>query len=267
MGQHFLIDGNIVRKIVDAGEVSKDDAVAEIGPGAGALTVELAERGARVAALELDHGFVRLLRDLCEPYPAVTLVQGDALQVDWPYFIARHFGEGAPAKLIANLPYNISTPLLYALLEQQFPFGSAVLMFQKEVARKITAGPGDEEYGGLSVLCRYYTHSKILFNVSRNVFWPPPAVDSAVVSLKPVRHLLNEDEEAIIWLLVRGFFQQRRKTCLNGLLNVYDTWSRQAAAELLDQAAIAPHARPEELSVQQFAKLSRIIYNYCNQNE
>lgn len=266
MGQHFLIDGNVVRKIVEAGQVSRGDAIVEIGPGAGALTMALAGCGARVTALELDRGLIRLLQDLFEPYPTVTVIQGDALQVEWPQFTAAHFGEGVPVSLIANLPYNISAPLLYALFEQGFPFSSAVLMFQKEVARRVTAGRGDEEYGGLSALCRYYARSEILFNVSRNVFWPRPAVDSAVVGMRPVPRLLGEGEEKTFWKLVQGVFQQRRKTCVNGLMNLYK-WPRQVAEKLLESAAITFNSRPEELSMEQFANLSRIIYNYCKQNQ
>jgi 16S rRNA (adenine1518-N6/adenine1519-N6)-dimethyltransferase len=260
-GQNFLIDSNVVQNIVEAASVENGDAVVEVGPGAGALTLALAGRKARILALEVDRGLVRLLRDLLQSCPAVKVVQGDALKADWRALCRLYFGEGEKVKLVSNLPYNISTPFVYSLLKQLLPFERAVLMFQREVAERITAMPGDGNYGALTVLCQYYAAPGILFKVSRHVFWPRPKVDSAVLSLTPRERLLTAHQEPYFWRIVQGSFQQRRKTMLNNLLNLYD-WPRDAAAGMLLQASIEPSARPETVSLQKFAKLSRIIYNY-----
>jgi 16S rRNA (adenine1518-N6/adenine1519-N6)-dimethyltransferase len=260
-GQNFLIDGNVVQKIAAALEVKRGEAVVEVGPGLGALTQALAGLDARILALELDRGLVRLLQELMKPLAAVTVVQGDALQVDWRALCRSYFGAVTAVKLVSNLPYNISSPFMYALLKQNFPFSRAVLMFQKEVAERIVAPPGDGSYGGLSVLCQYYAAGKILFKVSSRVFWPRPGVESAVMLLTPREKALSAGEEAFFWRVVQGSFQQRRKTLLNSLIKVF-SWPRETAAGLLRQALIEPSARPETLSVYEFAKLSRILYNY-----
>jgi 16S rRNA (adenine1518-N6/adenine1519-N6)-dimethyltransferase len=265
-GQNFLIDGNVVQKIVAALDVARGEAVVEVGPGVGALTQALAGREARIVALELDRGLVRLIQDLMQPFAAVKILQGDALQADWRSLCLHYFGAGVVAKLVSNLPYNISSPFMYTLLKQNFPFSRAVLMFQKEVAERIVAPPGDSNYGALSVLSQYYTAGEFLFKVSPNVFWPRPGVESGVLLFTPREKVLDEGQEAFFWKTVQGSFQQRRKTLLNSLSRVFSI-PKEKAAGLLEEALIKPSARPETLSVSQFAKLSRIIYNYYNNTD
>ncbi len=261
LGQNFLIDANIVRKIVSAAEIQRDDRVIEVGPGAGALTVSLAHAGAKLIVLEIDRGLVKLLKNLFEAWPQVVIKEQDVLQVDWITLAGNLGAEKGAVKLISNLPYNISGPFMYNLFRAGFPFSTALLMFQKEVARRLVAKPGDHDYGALSVLSQYYCRGNILFDVSKNVFWPRPRVDSAVLKLKPRRRDLSESEEQLFWEIVQGVFQQRRKTLPNGMARLFDL-SRSRLVELLEEVPLSPTARPEELSVIQFAKLSRIIYNY-----
>jgi len=259
LGQNFLIDANIVRKIEAAVEAVPGDKIIEVGAGAGALTLALARPGIELTVLEIDKGLVRLLKDILPQRPEVKISHKDVLEVNWRQFL----GEAAPGgknKLVSNLPYNISGPFMYNLFKESFPFERAVLMFQKEVAMRLLANPGDSDYGSLSVLCRYYTEGRTLFNVSKNVFWPRPKVGSAVILLRPRKRTLTTGEEAVFWKLVQGVFRQRRKTILNGLLSIYSC-SRDEATLLLNEANIDTLSRPEELSVEQFALLARITYN------
>ena len=261
-GQNFLIDANIVRKIIAAAEIQEGDAVIEVGPGAGALTLNLARLGADVVALEIDRGLVRMLEDIFQPWPSVRIIAQDALEVNWQDLINSHFSAGKQVKLISNLPYVISGPFLYNLLKECFPFKFAVLMFQKEVARRLVADPGDSDYSGISVLSRYYTEGKILFYVSNNVFWPRPKVGSSVIKLQPRLRELSNGEEEHFWFIVQGVFQQRRKTIFNNMVRLFPH-ARADLAKMLAKASIDPSVRPEQLTVNQFANLARIIYNYC----
>ena len=174
MGQNFLIDRNIAAKIVEAAALRGGDPVVEIGPGAGALTAALAVSGMRVVAVELDRGLAAALAKMLLPWKNVSVLLEDALRVDWGALQRCYFAPGEAVTLLSNLPYNISTPFLYALYKQGFPFKKAILMFQKEVAQRLTAEPG-RDYGALSVLSRYYTIPEILFSVSRSSFWPRPS--------------------------------------------------------------------------------------------
>ncbi len=263
MGQNFLIDANIVRKIVNAAEIKTGDAVIEVGPGAGALTLSMARKRARLLVIEIDRGLTRLLGDLLEPWPQVTILEQDALHVSWDKQVEQIKPGQGNIKLISNLPYKISGPFMYNLFKAKFPFSMAVLMFQKEVARRLVAGPGDPDYSTMSVLCRYYCEGKILFDVSKNVFFPRPKVGSAVLKLVPRRKDLTGKEEKLLWEIVQGAFQQRRKTILNSMDRLFDI-SRNRLTELLEKVPLSPAARPEELSVGEFAKLTRITYNYLN---
>ncbi len=265
LGQNFLIDRNIVQKIVAAAAVEPGEAVLEIGPGIGALTAELARGDGQILALELDQGLARLLEEVLRPFTRVTVISGDALKADFLALANKYFPPGTPVKLVSNLPYYISSTLMYRIFEQKFPFARAVLMFQKEVAQRLLAEPGEAGYGSLSVLCRYYSSGTFLFNVSKQVFWPRPEVDSAVIMLVPRPPVLSPDEEALLWRIVKGSFQQRRKTLLNSLSKIFP-WDKEILSTLLAQAAIKPATRPELLSIDQFAKLTRILYNYKRGN-
>jgi len=259
-GQNFLIDGNIVRKIITALETEQGDSVVEIGPGAGALTVALAGKGADVLAVEIDRGLGAMLGKILRPFPNAKLLINDALGMNWRDLIAEEFSFNQPVKLVSNLPYVISGPFMYNLFQERFPFSLAVLMFQKEVAERLVAGPGESDYSALSVLCGYFCEGKILFNVGSNVFWPRPKVGSAVMRLLPRDRILFDEEEHFIEM-VQGLFRQRRKTVLNNMISYYNL-SRKKALLLLDDSGITPTERPERLSVEQFAMLARITYNY-----
>ncbi len=264
LGQNFLVDGNIVRKIVEALEVAPGDYVVEVGAGAGALTLTLAKPGVKLTVFEVDSGLVRLLKDILPQKPEIDIYHKDVLKVRWRD-ITGSFNSAQSHKLVSNLPYNISGPFMFALFKEGFPFNRAILMLQKEVAMRLVAGPGDNDYGSLSVLCHYYTEGKILFQVSKNVFWPSPKGGSAVIELRPRNRMLSAAEEPLLWELVQGVFRQRRKTILNSLQHTC-AYSRDQAAALLEKASIDPAVRPEELTVEQFAMLARITYNYFSKN-
>jgi 16S rRNA (adenine1518-N6/adenine1519-N6)-dimethyltransferase len=259
-GQNFLIDANVARKIKAALEAVPGRAAIEVGPGAGALTLLLDQDNYQILALEIDRGLVRLLNELFAGRSGVTIQQADALKVNWRELMGDHFSSGTEVKLISNLPYVISGPFLFSILKEHFPFQAAVLMLQKEVARRLVASPGDPDYGALTVLCCYYTEGKVLFDVSNSVFWPKPKVGSAVLLLKPRSRILPPDQEPLLWTIVQGVFQQRRKTIFNNLGRLRPDLRDQLPA-LLVGAGIDPVSRPEEIGVEQFAKLSRIIYN------
>ncbi len=260
-GQNFLIDANIAKKIVTSIEAEPGDAVIEVGPGAGALTALLARGGVRVVALEIDRGLVAMLKDLFGAVPDLKVLNQDALTVCWHTLITEHFQGSQLIRLVSNLPYVISGPFMYSLFKEGFPFASAVLMLQKEVACRLVAKPGASDYGALSVLTAYYCHGEVLFSVGENVFWPRPKVGSAVLRLFPRERLLTEKLESHFSLMVQGLFRQRRKTILNNMTE-YFGFDRHLAHSLLEEAEIVSSERPERLNVEQFAKLARITYNY-----
>lgn len=260
-GQNFLIDGNIAHKIVDAARLQREDPVIEVGPGAGALTAILVRREVRLVAVELDRKLAKALGERLAPYRRITMLQENALRINWRELQRRYFTGAGSAVLISNLPYNISTPFLHSLYKQNFPFKKAILMLQREVALRLTAEPGGD-YGALSVFSRLYTEPQLLFSVSRSAFWPRPEVDSAVVALRPRPPLLNCGEAMIFRRAVEAAFQQRRKMVVNSLRPLC-SGSRDELVSLLRRAGIEPEARAEALTVEQFAKLARIAYN-CN---
>ena len=261
LGQNFLVDGNIVRKIIAAVGAEEGDSVVEVGPGAGVLTVALAHLGTNLLALEIDRGLASMLEDLLKPWPGARIIRCDVLKINWRELISDYFITPETVKLVSNLPYVISGPFMYGLFKEGFPFKTAILMLQKEVAHRLVANPGDSDYGGLSVLSRYYTEGKVLFNVSNNVFWPRPKVGSAVLHLQPRNRMLNEVEEKLFWYLVQGVFEQRRKTMFNNMVRIFPGL-RSKMHDLFSEASIEPNARPEDLSVERFAMLTQITYNY-----
>ncbi len=263
LGQNFLIDGNTARNIIAALELRPGDAVVEVGPGAGALTQILAQREVDIIAYEIDRGLAGMLKLIMEPWSNVEIINRDALEVNWHALINEKFGDGRKVKLISNLPYVISGPFMYTLFEAAFPFEAAVLMFQKEVARRLVALPGGSNYGALSVLSSYYTNGKILFRVPATVFWPRPTVDSAVLKLLPKPGILLEGEEELMWSIVRTSFQQRRKTMHNNLSRLFKDYNGLSST-ILEKASIDPGKRPQELTAEQFAKLAALAYNYIN---
>lgn len=263
LGQNFLIDGNTARNIIAAMELKAGDAVVEVGPGAGALTSLMAQKKVDIIALEIDRGLSNMLTAIMEPWSNVEIINRNALKVNWSVLIDEKFGAGRKVKLISNLPYVISGSFMYSLFESAFPFESAVLMFQKEVARRLVALSGDSNYGALSVLSQYYTEGKVIFNVPSTVFWPRPTVDSAVLKLLPLSVSLSDEEEKMMWHIVQGSFQQRRKTMHNNLSRLFKGY-QGLSSFIFKNASVNPEVRPEDLTAGQFAILASLAYNYIN---
>ncbi len=260
-GQNFLVDGNTLAKIVAAGELIPGGAALEIGAGLGVLTNALAEAvgpEGRVVAVEVDQTLLPALAETVGGLPQVLVVPGDALALDWPAFLDTHFASGVRPAVIANIPYNITTPLLTTFLEQRGRFSRIVLLVQKEVAARMGAKAGTDDYGALSVYVQYHATVETIGIVSRRVFFPPPDVDSAVVRLTP--HALppvSVTDEAQFFAVVRAAFGQRRKALLNALSGDPALgWTREQAQAALDAAGIDGGRRGETLTLAEFAHLA-----------
>jgi len=255
-GQNFLIDKNTLEKIVSSAEISPDDHVVEIGPGAGALTILLAQAAKRVTAVEIDNRIIPLLREATSGLPNVDIVNEDFLKFDMT--------KSAPCKLVGNLPYYITTPIIAKLFEpgadgiRPAPPSLSVLMVQKEVAERLLSTPGRKAYGAISVLVQYYAEAALLFNVSREVFTPKPGVDSAVISLRP-RDLSDDDPAtaARMFRLVRAGFDMRRKTLRNSFARA--GFSEEAMSAAYAAAGIDPGRRAETLSPREFYTLASYL--------
>ena len=256
LGQHFLVDRNILKKVVQTAGIEKDDVVLEVGPGLGMMTLVLADQAKRVVAVEIDSKLVEILKKKVGGYPHVEVIQKDILEMD---FKQLHEREGQPIKVVANLPYQISTPLLFQFIEAKEAFSSLTLMLQKEVAERMTAPPGGKDYGPLSIFIQLATDLSLPFFIKPSCFFPPPKVDSAVV------HMTWKDRPTVTiqdmeWFkkVVRGCFNYRRKTLINGLkysglLLPADT------AERMNRVGMDPQRRPETLTLQEFANLAEAL--------
>ncbi len=259
-GQNFLADSNIVKKILTEVDLNHNECVIEIGPGLGALTLPMAKNSVFILAIEIDRGLVDFLKRLLGAYDNIYILEGDIRKIDNSRLRSFLDGEGKPVKIVANLPYYITSPFVYRLFEEEIYWEKAVLMMQKEMAFKLQASPGSYYYGSLSVLCNYFTHISAPFNVSSNVFYPAPQVDSTLVVLEPKekRELLNLEKEYI--KLVSEVFRYRRKTMLNSL-SYYLKWERALIKKVLLEAEIDPQQRPDSISYEKFANLCSLIYN------
>ena len=251
-GQCFLHDRNIVQRIVDAAGLNQEDVVLEIGPGLGILTVALAQRVSRLVAIERDPDLVPVLRQAMERFEHVTLVQSDALICDFRVL----FQKNSSVKVVGNLPYNISSPLIFKLLENHQWVTSATLMLQKEVGTRICAKPGTKDYGAPSVICQQYATVHPCFHVGRGAFEPAPRVDSTVIRLDMRPTPRWPTHEITFRKLVRAAFAQRRKTLNRALLSEF---SADAVRTALEQCSIEGQRRGETLSVEEFAKLARAL--------
>lgn len=256
LGQNFLVDAGVVRAIVDAADLSPADTVLEIGPGIGTLTQGLAESGARIVAVELDKKLPAVLAETLKGYDNVTVVPGDILKLDILRIL--NLGAGERFKVVANLPYYITTPILMALLEQHLPIERMVTMVQKEVAVRMTARPGSKDYGALSVAVQYHTDARIVMDVPPRAFMPAPEVTSAVIACR-VRETpaVRPSDEKLFFRLVRAAFGQRRKTLLNALTGAGLT--KELCRAGLAAAGIAESLRGEQLSLADFARLSDAV--------
>ncbi|MGQ9823829.1 MAG: 16S rRNA (adenine(1518)-N(6)/adenine(1519)-N(6))-dimethyltransferase RsmA [Desulfotomaculales bacterium] len=264
-GQNFLVDENIVRKITAAAEITPGDVVVEIGAGAGTLTRALAAKAELVIALEIDQRLLPVLAETLGGFSNVEVVWESALDVDFDRLVAGAAAArngGLPLqtyKVVANIPYSITTPLLLHLLRGGFRFDFLLLMLQQEVARRLAAGPGCKDYGALSIVAQYYTVPKILFRVPKTVFYPRPEVDSAVVRLqRRANPAVRVFDEEIFFRLVRGAFSPRRKTIVNALAHsrACPGFSRESWQEVLRAAGVDPARRGESLSLEEFAALA-----------
>lgn len=258
LGQNFLVNPGVLEKIIAAAELSPADAVVEIGPGVGALTARLAAAAGVVVAVELDRALVTLLKETLA-YPNLAVVEGDALEVDFDTLVQVNGGR-LPYKVVANLPYYITSPVLLRLLGGKFAVSLLVLMLQKEVALRLVARPGTKEYGSLSVLVRYRCEAELVANVSRGSFFPAPEVDSALVKLRvrPAPPVAVPDEE-LFFRVVRAAFGQRRKTLLNALAEASFGLEKAEWRAVLNRAGIDPLRRGETLALDEFAALTRAL--------
>ena len=258
-GQNFLTDTNILQKIVDTAEVDDQVNVIEIGPGIGALTEFLAERAAEVMAFEIDHRLVPILADTLRDFDNVTVVNEDILKVDLAQHIQNFKNPDLPIKVVANLPYYITTPILMHLIESGIPFSEFVVMMQKEVADRISAQPNTKAYGSLSIAVQYYMTAKVAFIVPRTVFVPAPNVDSAI--LKMVRRsepAVAVEDEKFFFKVSKASFTHRRKTLWNNLTGYFGKTEeiKDKLTKALDQAGLSPSVRGEALSLEEFASLT-----------
>ncbi|HYF78522.1 MAG TPA: 16S rRNA (adenine(1518)-N(6)/adenine(1519)-N(6))-dimethyltransferase RsmA [Symbiobacteriaceae bacterium] len=259
LGQNFLTDARVLEGIVAAAEIGPDDLVLEIGPGLGTLTQQLARAAGKVLAIELDRNLVEILRKtLLEMHPNVELIHGDAGRIDLHTLLVERLAPGAKAKVAANLPYYITTPLIMRLLEERLPLDTIVVMVQKEVADRMVAPPGGKDYGALSVAVQYHTEPRIAVKVSRGAFLPPPEVDSAVVAMRlRTKPPVDAPQEAF-FRVVKAAFGQRRKALGNALSGGLSI-EKARIQEALSRANIDPTRRGETLSLEEFAEVTRRI--------
>ena len=258
-GQNFLTDTNILQKIVDTAGIDDQVNVIEIGPGIGALTEFLAERAAQVMAFEIDHRLVPILADTLRYFDNVTVVNEDILKVDLAQHIQNFKNPDLPIKVVANLPYYITTPILMHLIESGIPFSEFVVMMQKEVADRISAQPNTKAYGSLSIAVQYYMTAKVAFIVPRTVFVPAPNVDSAILKMvrRPEPAVAVEDE-SFFFKISKASFTHRRKTLWNNLTGYFGKTEevKDKLTKALDQAGLSPSVRGEALSLEEFASLA-----------
>lgn len=256
-GQNFLVDPNVLERVMDAAGVSGEDCVLEIGPGIGTMTQLLAERAGKVVAVEIDRNLIPILEETLSPYSNVTVINEDILKLDVEEAI-RVRGEGRPVKVVANLPYYITTPIIMSLLEGGAPLESITVMVQKEVAERMQAGPGTKDYGALSLAVQYYSRPEVVANVPPNCFIPRPNVGSAVIRLtRYATPPVQAADAGKLFAIIRASFNQRRKTLANSLGNAPGLGvSRERVAQVLEEMGLPAMVRGEALTLTQFAALS-----------
>lgn len=262
LGQNFLIDVNILKNIIEEAGIDRSTGAIEIGPGIGALTEQIAQRADRVVAFEIDQRLLPILEDTLGEYDNVEVINQDILKANVEKVIADQFEPGQPVRVVANLPYYITTPILMKLLMDRLPIASITVMIQKEVADRMAAKPNTKSYGSLSIAVQYYTDAKIALNVPKTVFMPQPNVDSSVLHLEmrdapPVA----VDDEEFFFDVVRATFGQRRKTLINNLARHFKgEMDKEELRNRLEQVDIEPSRRGESLSMEEFARLANVLY-------
>ena len=267
-GQNFLIDANILEKIIASAEITKEDCVIEIGPGIGTMTQYLAENAREVVAVEIDKNLIPILEDTLKEYENVSILNEDILKVDLNRLV-KEKNNGRPIKVVANLPYYITTPIIMGLFESHVPLSSITIMVQKEVADRMQVGPGTKDYGALSLAVQYYAKPEIMLNVPPACFMPRPNVGSAVIRLTRFEEPpVKTQDERKMFSIIRAAFNQRRKTLANALTNglAYTNEegkvihvSRKEVCEALEKMGLSQTIRGEALSLEQFARLSNLL--------
>lgn len=259
-GQNFLIDPHVLDKIIRAAEITEDDFVLEIGPGMGTMTQYLAYAAREVYAVEIDKSLIPILEDTLSDYDNVTVINEDILKVNIAK-LAEEKNGGRPIKVVANLPYYITTPIIMGLFESHVPVESITVMVQKEVADRMQVGPGTKDYGALSLAVQYYAKPYIVANVPPNCFMPRPKVGSAVIRL--TRHAetpVQVDDEKLLFQIIRASFNQRRKTLANGLKNYEGlSFEKETIEAAIAECGFSPSVRGEALSLEEFAKLANVL--------
>lgn len=256
-GQNFLIDAHVLEKIVSAAGITKDDCVLEIGPGIGTMTQYLAESAGQVIAVEIDTNLLPILTDTLKEYSNVKVINQDILKVDINELV-KEYNNGRPIKVVANLPYYITTPIIMGLFESNVPIDNITVMVQKEVADRMQVGPGSKDYGALSLAVQYYASPYIVANVPPNCFIPRPNVGSAVIRLTRYQEPpVQVKDPKLMFKLIRASFNQRRKTLQNGLNNSAEiSFSKEEITKAIESLGVSPSVRGEALSLEQFAQLA-----------
>ena len=256
-GQNFLIDSNVLESIIRGAEITKDDFALEIGPGIGTMTQYLCEAARQVVAVEIDKMLIPILEDTLSEYDNVEVINQDVLKVDIKS-LAEEKNNGKPIKVVANLPYYITTPIIMGLFESGVPIDSITIMVQKEVADRMQTGPGSKDYGALSLAVQYYATAKVILSVSATCFMPRPNVDSAVIKL--TRHkepTVNVVDEKLMFKIIRASFNQRRKTLVNGLKNSPElSFSKEQIVKAIEKIGKPETIRGEALTLEEFAELA-----------
>ncbi|MDT0761152.1 16S rRNA (adenine(1518)-N(6)/adenine(1519)-N(6))-dimethyltransferase RsmA [Staphylococcus pseudintermedius] len=267
LGQNFLIDVNIINRIIDASGIDHMTGVIEIGPGMGSLTEQLAKNAQHVLAFEIDQRLIPVLDDTLSPYNNVTVINEDILKANVAEAIQQHLSHCEKIMVVANLPYYITTPILLTLLEQDLNIDGYVVMMQKEVGERLNAQVGTKAYGSLSIVAQYYTETSRVLTVPKTVFMPPPNVDSIVVKLmKRESPIVDVDNPNAFLKMTKGAFSQRRKTIYNNYQNLFENGKEQKETimQWLERADIDPKRRGETLSIQEYARLYAELENFPN---
>nr|WP_276311725.1 16S rRNA (adenine(1518)-N(6)/adenine(1519)-N(6))-dimethyltransferase RsmA [Staphylococcus haemolyticus] len=258
LGQNFLVDVNIIHKIIDASEIDDNTGIIEVGPGIGSLTEQLAKRAKKVMSFEIDQRLIPVLKETLAPYDNVTIINEDILKADIGKAVKTYLNDCDKIMVVANLPYYITTPILLNLMQQDIPIDGYVVMMQKEVGERLNAQVGTKAYGSLSIVTQYYTETSKVLTVPKTVFMPPPNVDSIVVKLmQRETPLVSVDDEETFFKLAKAAFAQRRKTIYNNYQNFFRDGKKHKESILkwLEQTGIDPKRRGETLSIQDFARL------------
>jgi 16S rRNA (adenine1518-N6/adenine1519-N6)-dimethyltransferase len=265
LGQNFLIDVNIIQKIIDASDIGENTGIIEIGPGMGSLTEQLAKNAKKVVAFEIDQRLIPVLKDTMGPYDNVEIINEDILKADIAHYVTEHLADCDNIMVVANLPYYITTPILLNLMQQTLPIDGYVVMMQKEVGERLNAQVGTKAYGSLSIVTQYYTETSKVLTVPKTVFLPPPNVDSIVVKLmKRQTPEVDIDNEDKFFKMTKAAFSQRRKTISNNYQSLFvdGKAKKEVILKWLETSGIDPRRRGETLSIKEFAKLYNELKNF-----